>query len=75
MLAPVGVSRKYEDISPSRKHMTDIAAEVTTTDLKLRQRHMAVRAGKMISPEMSMVPIILIPTTIVNAVKIAINVS
>jgi len=51
--------------------MTDIAAEVTTTDLKLRQRHMAERAGKIMRLEISSAPIIRMPSTTVMAVSTA----
>ena len=45
MLAPVGVSRKYEAIIPAIKHSTEMTAEVIMTALKLLHTRIAERAG------------------------------
>ena len=70
--APVGKERKKESIIPETKLKREITAELIITLLKLLNIRIDVIAGKITSPEMSRVPIILIPTTIVSAVKNAI---
>ena len=57
--------------SPAQKQTTDMTAAQSTTLRKLRNRRMAVRAGKMIREEISMAPIIRMPSTMVSAVRIA----
>ena len=71
MLAPVGVSRKYEATAPIRKQPTEIAAAVTMTARKLLHTRMAESAGKMIRLEMSSAPIMRMPRTTVIAVSTA----
>ena len=71
-LAPEGSSKAYDAAMPSTKHTTDIIAEHTTTDLKLRQRRMLVSAGKMMRLDINSAPIMRIPSTTVTAVRTAI---
>ena len=71
MLAPVGVSRKYDAVMPTRKHATEMTAAVTTTARKLLQRRIAESAGKMMRLEMSSAPIMRMPSTTVTAVSTA----
>lgn len=69
MLAPAGVENTYEAVIPVIKHTTDTQAEHIITDLKRLNTLIAVRAGKTISPDISRVPIIRIPRTMVRAVS------
>ena len=59
---------------PVKKQITETMPEQTTTLLKLKQQRIEVRAGKTTKLEISIVPIILMPTTIVTAVRMAIKV-
>lgn len=68
-LAPAGVEYRKEAVIPKKKQQTDTTADVITTPLKLRQTRIAVSAGKMMRLEISIAPIMRIPTTIVTAVK------
>ena len=72
MLAPVGVSYKKEAVIPTTKHKTESTAEQRTTVLKVLQRRIEVSDGKIIRLEISNVPIMRIPTTMVRAVSSAI---
>ena len=72
ILAPVGVSYKKDAVIPTTKHKTESTAEQTTTVLKVLQRRMEVREGKIISLDISYVPIIRMLTTMVRAVSSAI---
>ena len=67
--APTGVDRVKEATRPAQKHATDVTAAHTTTPRKLLKRRMAVRAGKMTKEEMSIAPIIRMPSTMVSAVR------
>ena len=69
--APVGSERRNDTRIPTKKHITDNIAEQITTLLNVVQTLMAVSAGKIMRLEISIDPIIRIPTTIVNAVSIA----
>ncbi len=71
MLAPAGVSSRYEAMVPTVKQKSDRPAAQSTTDLKLRHTRMAERAGKMMRLEMSSAPIIRMPSTTVIAVSTA----
>ena len=71
MLAPVGVERKKEATSPTRKQPTEMHAAQTITLRKLRHTRMAERAGKMMRDEMSSAPIMRMPSTTVTAVSTA----
>ena len=51
--------------------MTDIRVELIITERKFLKICMDVRAGKIIRLDISMAPIILIPKTMVTAVKSA----
>ena len=53
--------------------MIESTPDTITTPLKLLKSRMAVRDGKIMRLEISMAPIILIPITIVTAVKTAIR--
>ena len=70
-VAPTGVEKTKEIVKPAQKHTTEVMAEQITTPRKLLNRRMAVRAGKMIREEISMAPIIRIPSTMVRAVRMA----
>ena len=59
---------------PIQKHTTDRMPEQTTTLRKLLKIRMAVSAGNITRLEISIAPIIRIPSTIVTAVKTAIKV-
>ena len=71
--APAGVEKANDPTIPAKKQTTDTAAEVTTTPLKLRQTRIEVSAGKMMREEMSIAPMMRIPTTMVIAVKKAMS--
>lgn len=71
MLAPAGAEKKYDADRPIQKHMPERKPEQITTPRKLLNICMAVSAGKMTRLEMSIAPIILMPITIVTAVRIA----
>ena len=58
-------------VRPAQKHTTDVTAAERITPRKLRKSRMAVRAGKMMRDEISIAPIIRMPSTMVRAVKIA----
>ena len=73
-LAPVGTEKPKEITIPIKKHMTDKTPEFITPLLKLLHTLMDVRAGKIIKLEINIAPIILIPITIVRAVKSAISI-
>ena len=71
---PAGKFNKCAATVPTRKQLTATAAAVKTTLRKLLQTRIAVRAGKMMSAEMSSVPIMRMPSTTVTAVRIAMSV-
>jgi IS5 family transposase len=73
-LAPAGTDSRKDAVMPVKKHTTETAAEQRTTALKLLHIRMDVRAGKIMRDEMSSVPIMRMPTTIVTAVRSAISV-
>ena len=73
-LAPVGVAYTYEPVTPMKKHTTEMTDEQIVTVLNFLQTRIDVREGNMIRLEMSSAPIILIPSTIVIAVKKAISI-
>ena len=60
-----------EAMSPAQKQHTDVTAAHTTTPRKLLNSRMAVSAGKITREEISMAPIIRIPSTMVRAVRMA----
>jgi len=74
MLAPAGVEKAKDAIIPKKKQTIDTIDEEITTDLKLLHTLIEVRAGKIIRLDISIVPMILIPTTIVIAVKNAMSI-
>ena len=69
--APTGVDSVQEAMSPAQKQHTDVTPAQTTTPRKLLNSRMAVSAGKITREEISMAPIIRIPTTMVRAVRMA----
>lgn len=71
-LAPIGVSKAIDIVSPAAKQRSEITPEATTTLLKVPKSFIAVSDGKMMSPDMRRVPMIFMPTTIVRAVRSAI---
>ena len=73
-LAPVGVSHEYDTHIPTKKQQSESTPEQRITDLNFLQTLMEESAGKIISAEISRVPIILIPIKIVRAVRSAITV-
>ena len=70
---PGGGGEQVACAQPHEEAHTDTAAAHRVTLLKLRQTRMAVRAGKMIRLEMSMVPITRMPSTMVTAVSSAMS--
>ena len=70
-VAPTGVEKVKEMVSPTQKHTIEVAAAQRMTPRKLLNRRMAVRAGKITREEMSIAPIIRIPSTMVRAVRMA----
>ena len=74
MLAPQGVSATYEIIIPARNVTIEIIPEQIVTDLKLLKTRIEQSAGKIIRLEISILPISLIPITIVIAVRSAISI-
>ena len=73
-LAPAGVEYKNETVIPTKKQITEIIPDEIITLLKLLNTRIDVKAGKTIKLEINIVPIIRIPSTIVIAVKNAINI-
>ena len=71
-VGPVGISKQYDAVKPDRKQSIDNIPAVIITDLKDLQSRIAVNDGNIIKADINNVPIILIPITIVNAVKTAI---
>ena len=69
MLAPVGMLNMNETSIPTTRQKTEIRPAVITNPLKLLTSLLAITAGKIIRPDINKVPIILIPTTTVNAVR------
>ena len=70
-VAPTGVEKAKEMVSPVQKQTTDVTAAQRITLRKLLNSRMAVSAGKITREEISMAPIIRIPSTMVRAVRIA----
>ena len=73
-LAPGAVSIARDENKPIRKQVTEINPEHITTERKLLQILIEVIAGKIIRLEIRSDPIIIIPKTIVTAVKTAISI-
>ena len=70
-VAPTGVDQAKDTVSPAQKHPADVTAAQRVTPRKLRKSRMAVKAGKITREEISMAPIIRIPSTMVSAVRMA----
>lgn len=60
-------------MNPEKKHIAETVTEHTVTPKKVLKILIDVSAGKIISAEISNVPIIFIPNTTVTAVKTAIR--
>ena len=71
-LAPAGVEYIYEITIPMQKQTTDNIPEDIITLLKLLKSLIDDSAGKIMRLDISIAPIICIPSTIVIAVSIAI---
>ena len=63
-VAPVGVAMKYDATKPKRKAKVDTIAAPITTPLKVWQKRMAVRVGKIIRLEIRSEPSKRMPSTI-----------
>ena len=63
-VAPVGVASRYEKTRPVTKAIAEITTDANTIPLKVRQRRMAVRVGKIIRLEMRSEPSRRMPSTI-----------
>ena len=74
MLAPVGVENPYDTSRPIKKQTMEITADEMTTKRNCLKTRMADNAGKIIKLEISIVPIIRMPTTMVTAVNSAISI-
>ena len=72
MLAPAGNDKRKDKIRPIAKESTEIITAHIVTERKLLHTCIAVRVGKIIRLEISIVPIIRMPITMVTAVKRAI---
>ena len=70
--APAGILNTNEIINPAMKAINDITPEIITRALKPDAKFLAVTAGRIITPEIKRVPVILIPDTTTRAVKIEI---
>ena len=70
MLAPVGNERTYEMTNPIKNAISDSTADAIVTLLYVLNSFIALKDGKMIKLEINNEPRILIPITIVSAVKI-----
>ena len=68
------VSKLKETIIPVKKQNSEITTELIITPLKFLNNLIDVNDGKIISAEISSVPITLIPITIVKAVRTAITI-
>lgn len=70
IVAPTGMSAKVNEVKrPETTQNTDTTTEVIITVRNLLHRRMDVSAGKIIIAEISSVPSIRIPTTMVIAVS------
>ena len=69
MLAPVGRFQTKDRASPAAKQISEMQADVTTSARKLLTSLRAVTAGRMIRLDIRSVPIILMPSTTVRAVR------
>ena len=56
-LAPVGVSHEYDTHIPTKKQQSESTPEQRITDLNFLQTLMEESAGKIISAEISRVPV------------------
>ena len=70
MLAPVGNERTYEMTNPIKNAISDSTADAIVTLLYVLNSFIALKDGNMIKLEINNEPRILIPITIVSAVKI-----
>ena len=73
MVEPTGVSPRTEIRIPSSAQITDRTAEQIVTPLKLRNRRIALMAGKMISAEIRRDPTRFIASTMITAITTAMS--
>lgn len=69
ILAPVGKFKKKLTNMPKIKHIIDIIPDIIISSLKLFDNPFAITAGNIIKLDINSVPIILMPNTIINAVR------
>ena len=67
--APAGILKMNETINPAVNATNDITPEIIIRVLKRDAKFFAVTAGRIITPEIKRVPVILIPETTTRAVK------
>ena len=70
--APAGMLKINESINPAMNAVNEIMPEIITKVLNLKEKFFAVTAGRIITPEIKSVPVMLIPDTITRAAKIEI---
>ena len=70
--APAGILKTNEIINPAMNAMNDTMPEIITSFLKPEAKFFAITAGNIITPDIKSVPVILMPETIIKAVKIEI---
>ena len=71
IVGPIGVDAQMQMIMPTAAQNTEIAAEHTTTLLKLLNTLIAESAGKVMSDEISSAPTIFIAITMTTPVTAA----
>jgi len=67
--APAGMLNTNDTISPDINAMNDITPEIITSERNPRATIFADTAGRIITPEIKSVPVILIPITTTRAVN------
>ena len=72
-LGPPRISYSKEINTPIKKQKIEMMAEQIVTLLNLLNKRMALRAGKIIRLVINIDPIVLMPSTMVNAVNSAIS--
>ena len=72
IVAPTGVPPRIDMNIPVKAATIDIITEQIVTDLKLPNTHIADRAGKMISADISSEPTRFMPKTMITAMIMAI---
>ena len=69
ILAPVGIFNNKEINTPTKKQRIDIIDDKNIRLLKLLTNFLAIKAENIIKLDINNVPIILMPTTTVSAVR------